>query len=199
MFKEIRVYFEGDARLRPGLDVFFRELHRRAKQCDCEIYPVASKSGEEACKAFDKALRSHPEAWNILLRDSERPLTAHAVRDLCQRYGWNERCTGSIFWMVEMMESWFHADKDALGGYYGPKFRDSVLSANPDVEQIPKRDLLEGLSRATKETSKGDYVRNKSAHAPKILERLDPQKVRSRAKNCDRLFNAVLAALEDAT
>lgn len=29
----------------------------------------------------------------------------------------------SIFWIAEMMESWFHADKDRLEEYYGSRFR----------------------------------------------------------------------------
>jgi len=45
--------------------------------------------------------------------------------------------------MVELMEAWFHADKDALEGYYKGGFRKDALKANPNVEEIPKQDLIE--------------------------------------------------------
>ena len=35
-----------------------------------------------------------------------------------------------------MMESWFHADKDALEDYYKSGFRKAALKANPNVEEI---------------------------------------------------------------
>ena len=92
--------------------------------------------------------------------------------------------------MVEMMESWFHADKDALASYYGKKdFKRAALAANPQVEQIPKKDLADGLKNATRDTSKGPY--HKTAHAPEILARINPGLVRQAAPNCARLFDAL--------
>jgi len=95
--------------------------------------------------------------------------------------------------MVEMMESWFHADKDALESFYGPDFRRNALKPNPRVEEIPKKDLMDGLKAATRNTSKGPYHR--TGHAPKLLERIHPTLVRDAAPNCRKLFDAILAKL----
>jgi hypothetical protein len=129
---------------------------------------------------FSIALRKHPAAWNVLLRDSEGPLQPDRPASPA----------GSIFWMVEMMESWFHADKDALEGYYKIGFRKAALKSNPNVEEIPKQDLIEGLKAATKDTTKGKY--HKTKHAPALLQAIKPALVRNAAPNCERLFALVL-------
>lgn len=98
--------------------------------------------------------------------------------------------------MVEMMESWFHADKEALEKFYGQRFRRGALKANPKVEEISKADLENGLHAATKDTGMGDYFDHKTSHGPKLLAEISPEKVRDAAPNCRRLFTAVLAKLE---
>ena len=101
----------------------------------------------------------------------------------------------SKFWMVEMMESWFHADKAVLEAFYGRGFRREVLNANPNVEEIPKRDLVSRLRAATKDTVKGDYYRHKTAHGPDLLAGIHPALVRQAAPNCQRMFKSLLDKL----
>jgi hypothetical protein len=96
--------------------------------------------------------------------------------------------------MVEMMESWFHADKDALEIFYGSQFNQKSLKPNPKVEEIPKADLVEGLRNATRACPKG-YFENKASHGGKILELLDPDRVRRAAPNCKKLFDAISISL----
>jgi len=99
----------------------------------------------------------------------------------------------SIFWMVEAMESWFHADKEALQRFYGKGFRADAMTANPQVEHISKKDLESGLKAAIEKTKKREY--HKTKHAPSLLEAIHPELVRQAAPNCDRLFDIVLAKL----
>jgi hypothetical protein len=87
------------------------------------------------------------------------------------------------------MEAWFLADRQALSDYYGREFRTGALPRNPNPEQIPKRDLMEGLSRATG----GTY--HKTRHGFPILERLDPAAVRARCPHADALLNVLTARL----
>jgi len=195
MSSEIRIHFEGDDALKPGFDSFFRTLHHLARSKRYRFRVVASRSGSEACADFDAAMRTRPDAWNILLIDSEGPYESHLVALLCRKYRWNKSAAASIFWMVEMMEAWFHADKDALAGFYGQGFNTAALSGNPNVELISKKDLERGLREATKKTRKGDYLRNKTDHAAQLLATIDPDLVRKADPNCDRLFTAVLAQL----
>ena len=89
-----------------------------------------------------------------------------------------------------MMESWFHADKDALEDYYKSGFRKAALKANPNVEEISKRDVIEGLNAATKDTTEGKY--HKTKHAPALLQSIKPELVRKAPPNCERLFKVVL-------
>jgi len=92
-----------------------------------------------------------------------------------------------------MMESWFHADKDAVALYYKSGFRKNAMKSNPKVEEISKQDLIEGLKAATKETAKGKY--HKTKHAPALLELIHPALVRKAAPNCESLFHVVLDKL----
>ena len=55
-----------------------------------------------------------------------------------------------MFWMVEVMESWFLADVAALKVYYGDSFQENVVRGNPEVEKILRTDVYSRLKRATK-------------------------------------------------
>jgi len=119
MCTQIRIYFEGDKLLKSGFDDFFQETKRRARERRCRFLPISAGSGETACRDFGIALRTHPDVWNILLRDSQGPVDANASASLCRQHGWDKSHAGSIFWMVQMMEAWFHADRQALQKFYG--------------------------------------------------------------------------------
>jgi hypothetical protein len=185
MFDEIRVYFEGHRLLKSGLDAFFRELKDSARKQRRGFRLISAKSGKQARQDFEIALKANTDSWSILLIDSEGPLarTSDGSR------------ADSIFWMVEMMEAWFHADPSALAEFHGPGFQKSSLKANPKVEEIPKQDLEKGLRAPTNKTAKGDYFDNKTSHGPKLLALIDPALVREAAPNCDRLFRAILTHL----
>jgi hypothetical protein len=192
---EIRIYFEGHRRLRPGFHAFFSELRELARLKRCKLDLVASKSGEDACRDFGIARKANPSAWNILLKDSEEPFSDQLPDALCRKHHWKKSSANSIFWMVEMMEAWFHADKDKLAEYYGAGFNRNALKPNLKVEEISKKDLTSGLRRATKNTPKGDYFDHKTEHAAELLRSIRPDFVRGAAPNCAKLFDAVLARL----
>jgi len=192
---EIRIYFEGDKLLKPGFDAFFDEIKKRTREKRCSFRLVAGGSGELACRDFAIALREHPDSWNILLRDSEGPVGPDASASLCRQHRWDPVHADSIFWMVEMMEAWFHADKSALQNFYKSGFKADALKANPKVEQIPKKDLERGLSEATRKTPKGNYYDHKTSHGPALLASLNPTLVRNAAPNCQKLFEAILTGL----
>jgi len=101
----------------------------------------------------------------------------------------------SIYWMVQTMEAWFHADKESMAKYFGEGFRAKALRQYLNVEEIPNDDLRAGLSAATRETEKGDYYRNKTTHGPKLLSLIDPELVKNASPNCNRLFAALTVRL----
>jgi hypothetical protein len=57
------------------------------------------------------------------------------------------------------------------------------------VEEIPKANVLERLKKA----ANGEY--HKVKHGMRLLELIDPAKVRKPAPNCDRMFRLFLARL----
>ena len=89
--------------------------------------------------------------------------------------------------MVQCMEAWFMADKDAVAGYFGQGFIEGRMPPNPNVEEIPKRDVLNGLKEAARHTQKGKY--EKGEHSFGILERLDPEKVVLKAPHAKALVD----------
>jgi Domain of unknown function (DUF4276) len=175
---EVRVYFEGDKALRPGFSQFLGPIREKASNRKIRFQLIAGKGNAE--RDFLIAQKTHQQALNVLLKDSEGPGAT------------NENC---VFWMVQLMESWFLADPEKLASYYGNGFSSKALKPNPRVEEIPKADVLECLKQATKNTQKGAY--HKTAHAPSILASLGSDTVRKAAPNCDRLFRELLAKLDE--
>ena len=120
MVTEVRIYFEGDKRLREGFHAFFSaviELARRKRirfqLIGCGATPVAD---------FMKAMRSHASSFNILLKDAEGPAGEHLASDLKARGDWDAQVGATVqgnqvHFMVQVMEAWFLADIGALTAY----------------------------------------------------------------------------------
>jgi hypothetical protein len=73
--------------------------------------------------------------------------------------------------------------------FYGKGFQEAPLRGNPNVEEIPKADVLSRLKKATKDTKRGEY--HKTKHAPALLAVINVSRVRSAAPNCDRMFRII--------
>lgn len=188
---EIRINFEGHASLRPGFSCFFKELRDLAREKRWSFSLIAT--GGSPGRDFGIGLRTHPQAFNVLLLDSETADDGHLTATLIAKQGWDDNQSESIFWMIHMMEAWFHADKEALKKYYGDGFNGGAMAGNPQVEKISKKDLAGGLKEATKRTQKGQY--HKTKHAPDLLSKIAPERVRSAAPSCKKLFDVVRAKL----
>lgn len=167
--------------LKTGFDCFFASLRALARRRGSSVQPVAAKDG---LSAFRKAMRSHPNAWNVLLKDSEMPVP-NDRRVLLTSHGIDDSHTANVFWMVELMESWFLADPEAVEIYYG--LSSNSMQRTADVERLSKRDVQRRLKQVTRRTSKGEY--HKVKHAPYLLQRLDAQRVQACAEHCRELFN----------
>ena len=190
---EIRLYVEGHPRLHVGFQAFLTEIREAARARGIK-WNLTMGHGQVA-RDFMKALRKHPDAWNVLLLDSEGPDDGRLLDSLRERKDWTPPSgmrvrDGQVCWMVQLMESWFLADRTALRQFYGDGFSEAPLPGNPQVEQAPKNDVLNGLKSATRNSRPGEY--RKSAHAPKILALLSVQRVRDAAPNCRRLFASMI-------
>lgn len=137
------------------------------------------------------------DAFIVLLVDSEGPVDPRHTpwEHLRTRDHWNQPAAvadDQVHLMVQCMEAWFLADRDALTDFYGPDFNDNALPSNPDIEHIAKTDVIRALENATRHTStKGRY--HKTYHGFKLLGLIDPIRVRGASTHANRLC-AVLVA-----
>ena len=154
----------------------------------------ACGSRENAYQDFSDAL-SKGDRTAMLLVDAEGPVTTPGPwGHLKATDNWDRPggvTDGQCHLMVQVMESWFLADREALRSHYGRGFRERDLPQNPDIERIAKDDVLAGLNRAVRDTGKGSY--NKSNDSFTILEKLDPAKVRQASGYADRFVRALIS------
>lgn len=202
MVREIRLYVEGDKsrkkrdsdiNLRKGFHTFFKEVIDKARAKNIKWNTIPCGAG--AVKAFKYAIGNNPEAFNILLIDSEGPVSNSPKEFITNksRYNFNDVEESRFHLMIELMESWFVADKDGLSEFYGKGFRRSSLPRRKNVEKIPKSEVLSSIRNATKDSKKGKY--HKTRHAPRILCDLNTEKIRETAPHCNRLFETLIEAI----
>lgn len=208
MPREIRIYIEGDTSqkgkntditLRQGFNHFFRELIDEAKSRNITLRPITYGSKFETFKKFLDGVEAYQDSFVLFLLDSDAPLedgeTPKAfLQKQNPKWDLHKAEENQCHLMVQMMESWFFADKDALAEFYGQKFNRNALSKNTNVEKIKKATIESGLENATKNTQKGIY--HKTRHGAKILELINPQKVHKSAPNCKRLFDGIFEQLK---
>ncbi len=200
----VRIYVEGggDQRVtlsacRAGFAEFFGKL-----------VPLGRKPKIIACGSrgatFDDlriALGKHANAFVVLLVDSEGPLTAgyEPWTHLKARDSWDRPpgvAAESAHLMVQCMEAWLLADRDALATYYDQGFNGGALPGNPNVEQVSRADVMSALDNATRHTrTKGRY--HKTRHGFQILATIDPAKVRAASAHANRLCTILLARIGD--
>ena len=198
---KVKVYVEGGgdgkdlrANCRRGFSTFFRKA-----SLDGRMPKII------ACGARDKTYRDFRTAlahaadndFIVLLVDSEDPVAdgAGPWQHLKHRDNWDKpsgAAGDNAHLMVQCMEAWFLADRDALARYFGGGFNLKALPGRPDVENISKSDLKNGLKNATKQCNpKGKY--HKGRHSFAVLAELDPKKVIAASPHAARLVTVLNA------
>ena len=158
---------------------------------------VAAGSRQSAYNDYVHALRTHTDYFVMLLVDSEHPLKADEMAwpFLRKRDGWAKpdgATDNTVHLMVQCMEAWFCSDRDCLEAYFGQGFNRNALPNRQNVEEIPKRDVLDGLKNASRQcTTKGVY--SKGNHSFAILARIDPDQVLQYSQHARKLVDALLA------
>lgn len=198
----VRVYVEGGgdsgsskAACREAFLRFFQKLS------NLKLNPrvIASGGRMKAFQNFCDALQANKGDEILLLVDAERPVTASVWHHLRMAPdNWKKprlAADKQAHLMVQSMEAWFMADKEAVSRYYGREFRVGSLPSRKDIENIPKDDLVPALERATRNTKKGRY--HKTRHAFEILAVISPDKVQQRSPHGKRLFRALQEAAQD--
>ena len=162
---------------------------------------VACGGRQDAYDSFCRAISLGECAF--LLVDSEDPVDASHQQGnpdqwkpwdhLHQRDGWNKPANADdthCHLMVQCMEAWFIADRQALAAFFGQCFRQNQLpdSAN-SMESIAKRQLYTSLANATKGCQKGQY--GKGAHSFKLLASINPESIKTASPWAKRLIDTL--------
>ncbi|WP_445173225.1 DUF4276 family protein [Microcoleus sp.] len=200
---------ETTAGLRAGFVHLFKELYELAESKGIKILSIMSGSRRDACEDFLMSVESYPDAFNVLLVDSESPVSeTHTpwehLRSRKEDQPWilatQGRDDDCCHLMVQTMEAWFIADIDALSKFYNGGFNEDYLHnrlGNQSVEKVSKYNLIKWLKSATNKTSKGKY--HKTGHPPKLLELLDVDKVRKASPSCERIFKTIITKILEET
>jgi hypothetical protein len=180
---KILIYVEGGAQgsTKAACRLAFRTFFEKVIPSGT-FQVIASGDRAKAYKDFCLALAQHPDDYIVLLVDSEEAVVAGPWQHLATRKGDRWRRPDGVtddqaHLMVQVMESWFLADRQVLIGFYGQGFLANSLPGYANVEQIPKKAVLQALKHATKTVKKGEY--HKTRHAFELLERVDPDRVRA--------------------
>lgn len=178
----VRIYAEGagegelhDTLFRQAWQAFFRAAGLAGRLPSV----IRGKSRERTFDLFRTAVQNpRTGVLPLLLVDSEGPVAGHtAWQHLQARDGWvrpNGAADDQAFLMVQLMETWFLADRDLLRRYFGPALRENVLRAWPDLEAVPKATVLSALGQATA-ACRTPYAKGKISFD--LIAHLDPTTV----------------------
>jgi len=180
----VRIYVEGGG---DNKDTIRRCKENFTSYCQKLAPPnrrpsiVACGGRQQTFDRFNTAVRgSGAGEVCVLLVDAEDRVTAGTPAEhLRARDGWNFPVLDrhKVFMMVQAMEAWFLADREALAEFYNGGFLPKSLpGSRTDIEAVPKQDLEPKLKHATKPTAtKGEY--HKVKHGFALLALIDPNKV----------------------
>ena len=133
----------------------------------------------------------------VLLVDAEGSVTAGTPEEHLQfhdKWDFSLLKAHHVFLMVQAVEAWFLADREALALFYDGSFLASSLPGSPsNIEAVSKNDLEPKLIHASKPTkTKGRY--HKINHGTVLLGLIDPVKVENASPHAKR-FNEFLRSL----
>ncbi len=178
----MEVYLEGHRRLRVPMKSFLRNAVRTIHNQSITLNVEPCGSGDDAVKRCVKDTES------ILLIDSEGEVSQELIVRVSGQIG----STNRAFYMVQQMEAWFIADRDALANYFGPGFRESALPQRNNIEDAPKREIENGLRNATRDCAKQRYSKGRDDMG--LLNQLNPATVYNACPNFALLIDHLRAS-----
>ena len=88
--------------------------------------------------------------------------------------------------MVQLMETWFLADRPALKKHFGDQFKENALRQWPQLEDVPKETVLDALRKATTNCS-NPYDKGKISF--ELLEKINPPLVEAACPHAKALLD----------
>ncbi|MCC7246947.1 MAG: DUF4276 family protein [Saprospiraceae bacterium] len=139
------------------------------------------------CLAFNNA---RPNERILLLIDSEKPLVKNESiwKQLSKESMPPPEGAGEehIFLMIQVMETWFLADIDALNLYFRPDFKATKIPKWNDLESVPKESVFKALEDATASCPKKQYAKGKISF--ELLKAVSTKKVTEKCPSAARLI-----------
>lgn len=197
---EVKVYVEGggDAeRLKRSCREGFSEFFRKAGLQGAMPRVVVCGGRGQAMDRFRTAVQQDDRSTkSVLLVDSEDPVRgacsgASAIGHLDARDGRNLRPVTTdekCHLMVQVMETWFHADHATLSAFFKQGFNARSLYGN-SLESRTKQAVMDALHNATRASQKGAY--GKGEHSFALLAAIEPARVTTQCAWANRLIITV--------
>ena len=153
---------------------------------------VRGGSRDDTFKRFASAMRKpNPKRLPLLLVDSEDAIVTHQsiwshlrVRDEWIRP--DGATEDHAFLMVQAMETWLVADREAFQRYFGQGFNAAALPNWQNLEAVPKKDLFESIKKATRQCST-PYAKGEVSFD--LLTAIAPSQVSAACPNAKRLLD----------
>ena len=90
------------------------------------------------------------------------------------------------FLMVQVMESWFMADRDTLKSFFGQGFRAQAIPKWPRLEDVPKQSVYQALDHATAACGPRRYAKGTMSFS--LLAEISPGEVEKASPHAKALF-----------
>jgi hypothetical protein len=195
----VKLYVEGGARDSALERSLCRQAFSRFFSADPRLKgnlprTVPCGGRKAAYDAFVTEVRNaSPAVLPLLLVDSEIGVTGGQTvwEHLKSRPGdeWEKPegvTNGQAFLMVQVMETWLIADREAMERFFGANFRQAAIPAWPNLEEAPKRAVYESLERATAYCGARKYAKGRLSFD--LLAHISPAKVEAASPHARELF-----------
>ena len=157
---------------------------------------VRGEGREQTFDKFRTALQSQRRnEVVILLVDSEGPVAAgdSAWQHLSHQDNWSQpqgADDDSAYLMVQVMETWFLADREALRRFFGPSLNENHFSQWPDLEAVPKDTVLNAMEMSTANCQR-PYSKGRVSF--QLLGEISPGLVAAACPHADQLLTYLRA------
>jgi hypothetical protein len=194
---KVRIYVEGggdsrtlNSKCREG----FRKLLEKAGFKGRMPRITACGSRESTFEDFQTALSdTRGEAFPILLVDSEGPVNSEPWQHWRDRDGWIKPVNADndqAQLMVQCMETWCVADREALQDFFGNRLHERSLPPDDNLETRTKDDVQTALERATHPCGR-DREYKKGVRSFELLACLNPARLQERLPHFLKLCDAL--------
>jgi hypothetical protein len=96
---------------------------------------------------------------------------------------------GQAFLMVQVMETWFLADRETLKSFLGRHFRAQAIPKWPQLEDVPKDTVIKALEKATAACGPNRYAKGNLSFS--LLAEISPAEVEKACPAAKALFECL--------